>query len=307
MKKAIVTGANGFVGRWLVKELLNRQIEVFAVIRTPSDFFSAFPSHDLHVIYCDMEHIADLAKKIGEEEIDVFYHLAWAGSTGPERANYALQLENAKWACDAVRAAAEMKIPRFVGAGTLAEMDCGSYIPEDGTTPNGVSCYGSAKIAAHYMSKAVACQLGIEHIWAYLSNTYGVGNTTQNFVNFASKLMLSGKRASFTSGEQPYDFVYVTDTAQGLFCIGQLGKNLSSYYIGSGKVRQLKEYIQMIRDSIDPKIPLYLGEIPFHGNMLPSSVFNCDKLCQDTGYYPQVPFEEGIRQTVNWLRKEEGK
>ena len=304
MKKVIVTGANGFVGRWLVRELLDHEIEVYAIVRSPSDFLDRLQSSGLHIVYCDIGHVGELKEKIKSRDIDTFFHLAWAGSTGAERADYALQLQNAEWVCDSVKCAAEMGIGRFVGAGTLAELDCNSYIPEDGSTPNGVSCYGSAKIAAHYMSKAIACQLGIEHVWARLSNTYGVGNTTQNFVNFASKLMLSGKKAAFTHGNQPYDFVYASDTAQGLMRIGQSGKNLSTYYIGSGKILPLKEYIYMIRNAIDPDIPLYLGEIPFHGNVLPESAFDCQKLCLDTGYQAEISFEEGIRQTVDWLRTE---
>lgn len=305
MKKAIVTGANGFIGKWLVKELVEHHVMVYAIVHTPSKCFSNIPSDMLHVISCDMEHIDELKEKIQEKDLDVFFHLAWAGSTGSARSDYSLQLQNVKWTCDAVRVASQLGIHKFVGAGTLAEIDCNSYIPEDGSTPNGVSCYGSAKIAAHYMSKAIASQLKIEHVWAYLSNTYGEGNQTQNFVNFASKLMLSGQKAAFTSGEQPYDFVYVSDSAQGLRCIGESGKNMCSYYIGSGKAKQLKEYIYMIRDAIDPKIKLYLGEIPFHGNMLPDTVFSCEKLCKDTGYSPRVPFEEGIRETIEWLRKGE--
>lgn len=306
MKKAIVTGANGFVGKWLLSELSQHEVNVYAVVRNLQSL-SDIKSDFIHPVICDLEHLDSLPNYVKDEEIDTFFHLAWAGSTGPQRADENLQLQNVKWTCDAVRVAQKMHVRRFVGAGSLAEFDCNAYISEDGSTPNAVSCYGSAKIAAHYMSKAIACQLGIEHVWAYLSNTYGIGNRTQNFVNFAAQLMLSGKRASFTSGEQTYDFVYASDTAQGLYCAGEHGKNMSSYYIGSGRKLKLKQYIEMIRDSINPEIPLYLGEIPFHGKMQPDEVFDCEKLCNDTGYSPKIPFEKGIRWTVDWIRETEAK
>lgn len=302
MKKALVTGANGFVGKWLVKELVDHQIEVFAVVKNEQSEIDGLLLPNVKILYCDLEHLDQIADQISDRDIDVLFHLGWAGSTGPDRADYALQLRNAKWTCDAVQLAQKMKIRRFVGAGTLAELDCSAYIGEDGSVPNAVSCYGSAKIAAHYMSKAIACKLGVEHVWAYLSNTYGVGNRTQNFVNFASNLMLSGKRAAFTSGEQPYDFVYVSDIAQALRLLGDKGHSQYAYYIGSGRNLQLKEYIKMIRDSIDSEIPLYLGEVPFHGKYLPKEAFDCQKLCDHTGYRPQISFEEGIRLTVAWLK-----
>ena len=205
---------------------------------------------------------------------------------------------------DAVNAAAAIGCKRFVGAGTLAEYDVNAYSPIDGSTPNTVSDYGVAKIAAHYMSKAECNHLGLEHLWAYLSNTYGVGNYTSNFINFASKTMLSGKPANFTLGEQTYDFVYITDIAYGLFCIGEKGVANRAYYIGSTKPQKLKEFICLIRDSIDPSIELHLGAVPFNGVSQPSETFDCTKLVQDTGYCPGISFEQGIRITVAWIREQ---
>lgn len=299
MKKALVTGANGFLGSLLVKKLIEKDISVIAADRIgcnnnidPKAKFVDF----------DMKDFSQLKNKLSGADIDMIFHMAWHGSSGPERANYALQLENVKYTCDAVTFAAETGIKRFVGAGTLAQMDCLAYIGEDGSTPNAVSCYGSAKTAAQHMSKAVANSLDVEHIWCFISNTYGVGNTTNNFVNFACKKMLSGERASFTSAEQNYDFVYITDTINGLYLCGKSGKNNHSYYIGSGKARKLKNYIIKMRDEIDPDIPLYFGEVPFNGKSLPIDAYDCSSIMKDTGYIPQVDFEDGIAKTVDWLR-----
>ena len=255
-------------------------------------------------MYNNLSDMNALTKKIDERDFDVFFHLAWSGSTGPERSDYKLQLKNVEYTLDAVNVAAKLGCKKFVGAGTLAEYDCNSYIPLDGSTPNAVTCYGTAKIACHYMSKAECNRLGIEHTWAYLSNTYGIGNRTQNFVNFALKTMITGKPANFTPGEQPYDFVYVSDTAKGLYCIGEQGKNNHDYYIGSNKATKLKEFIYKIRDAVDTNIQLNLGAVPFNGVELPESVFDCTKLIKHTGYSPSVSFDDGIKTTVEWLKNE---
>lgn len=75
MKKAIVTGANGFIGKWLVKELVEHHVMVYAIVHTPSKCFSNIPSDMLHVISCDMEHIDELKEKIQEKDLDVFFTL----------------------------------------------------------------------------------------------------------------------------------------------------------------------------------------------------------------------------------------
>lgn len=300
MKKALVTGANGFLGSLLTEKLLENGVEVIAADLKGCN--NNIPNKAQFVSF-DMKDFSSLKEQINDTNIDTIYHMAWIGSSGPARADYALQLDNVKYTCDAVKVAAEMGIKRFVGAGTLAQMDCMAYIGKNKSTPNGVSCYGSAKIAAQYMSKAQANSNQIEHIWCYISNTYGIGNTTMNFVNFASKKMLSGERASFTAAEQNYDFVYITDTINGLYLCGKSGKPNCSYYIGSGRARQLKEYLKVIRNTIDPTIPLHLGEVPFNGVSLPIEAFNCDNITADTGYSAKVAFEDGIVKTIEWLKE----
>lgn len=303
MKSAIVTGANGFIGSAVIKELLRNNVNVCAIVhknhkdKLPED-------SNLNIISCELDNISDLAGQIEKNKFEVFYHFAWTGSTGNARADYNLQLKNAEWTVDAVNLAGELGCKRFVGAGTLAEHDVQAYSPVDGSVPNTVSHYGTAKIAAHYMSKAECSRLGIEHLWAYLPNTFGIGNYTSNFINFAAKIMITGKRADFTPGEQLYDFLYISDTAYGLYCIGLDGKKNCSYYIGSLKYRKLKEYIKLVRDAIDPAIQLNLGAIPFNGITQPEELFDCSKLVNDTGYRPKITFEEGLKKTIPWIREQ---
>lgn len=302
MKSVIVTGANGFVGCALVKELLSRNIKVCAVVR--NNRTDRLPNHPLlKIVSCEMDNIGDLYKLIKPEQYEVFYHLAWAGSTGNDRSDYSLQLMNTKWSLDSVNAASLCGCKTFVGAGSLAEFDVNAYTPTDGAKPNSVSHYGTAKIATHYMTKAECNKVGINHLWAYLTNTFGIGNFTSNFVNFAAKLMITGQPANFTPAEQPYDFLYVSDTAYGLYCIGKSGKNNNSYYIGSLQHRRLKEYIELIRNAINPYIIINFGVIPFNGVIQPDSTFDCSKIVRDTGFKPAISFEEGLRITIPWIRK----
>lgn len=304
MNSAIVTGANGFVGSALLRELSDHDVSVIAVIKdNREDITSIENLPGVQIIYCEMDNLYALPLMISKTP-DVFYHLAWAGSTGPVRGDYDLQLKNIHWTLDAVNAAKSIGCHKFVGIGTLAEFDVNAYTPLEGSTPNAVSCYGAAKIAAHYMSKAECNRLGIDHVWARLTNIYGIGNYTSNFVNFAAKIMLTGQPANFTTGEQMYDFAYIDDIAQGLYCLGENGKKNVAYYVGSTKPAKLKEFIRIIRDEIDPTISLHLGAVPFHGVAHPENVFDCSRLVEDTGYQPRILFRDGIKKTVPWIRKQ---
>lgn len=306
MKKALVTGSNGFIGTNLLRWLSKSGVEILAVVKNRQERVSEIENlPGVRIVYCSLDEITKLPELIPDRDIDCCIHLAWAGSSGDARADYELQLQNVKYALDTVVAISQMNIKRFVGAGTLAEKDVLNYHPTDGSTPNAVSIYGIAKISMHFMTKAKCSQLGIEHIWCYLSNTYGVGNTTNNFINMACQRMLQGQRASFTAATQLYDFVYITDTVRAIFFAADKGKKNTAYYLGSTNPRPLKEYIHLIRDAIDPSIQLYLGEVPFNGIPLSLSDYDATKLVDDTGFSPSLSFEEGIKKTVDWLKKKE--
>lgn len=305
MKKAIVTGANGFIGTNLLKLMSDAGIQIFAIVRSEnSDVGKIASLPGVKIIYCELEKIDKLKELILDRDIDVCIHLAWEGSSGDARGNYELQLRNVEHSLKVVDTISQMGVKRYVGAGTLAEKDVLNYHSTDGATPNVVSIYGIAKMTSHFMTKAECTKLGVEHLWCYLSNTYGVGNTTNNFVNMASKKMLKGEHAAFTAGEQIYDFVYITDTVRALLAVAEKGKKNTAYYLGSTKQRKLKEYITIIRDAIDSNIELFLGEIPFNGIPLEASAYDTTKLVQDTGYKPTIDFEEGIKHTIDWLKQE---
>lgn len=57
-----------------------------------------------------------------------------------------------------------------------------------------------------------------------------------------------------------------------------------------------------LRDVIDPSIQLNFGAVPFNGVLQSESAFDCKQLVQDTGYQPEIEFEDGITDTIAWLR-----
>lgn len=298
MKKALVTGANGFIGRALVKELMDNGVEVIALSRQDKGLFP----ETVRFISCDLNNCEQLFDIIPDRDIDTIFHMAWEGASGASRADYNLQLRNAAITCNIVKAASRMGIRKFVGAGTLAQYECHACAEENNMFPPPTSCYASAKIAAQYMSKAISNAEGIEHVWAVISNSYGINDTTTNFVNTTVKKMLLGERLSFTPAEQNYDFVYITDMIHGIYLCGKNGKANNSYYIGSGAARPLKEFIEVIKNAVDPNIQLHFGEIKYNGKSLSMEALSCKHIFEDTGYAPQVRFEDGIVKTVEWLK-----
>jgi nucleoside-diphosphate-sugar epimerase len=162
--------------------------------------------------------------------------------------------------------------------------------------------YGMGKHIAHCMCKAVAADIGIDLLWPMITNAYGVGELSPRFVNTTLRKIINGEPLQFTAGTQNYDFVYVTDVARAFYAVAQDGVPFKEYIIGSGNARPLREFILEMQQALAPDaVPLF-GDVPFTGTNLPLSAFDTSELEQDCSFKPLVPFAEGTRMTMEWLK-----
>ena len=302
MKKAIVTGAIGFVGGATLRELLHHGYEVWAVGH--QDHFSNVPEDpNVHKVSCDLAEMKTLPEKIPTGEYDLFYHFAWAGSAGPARADTALQLNNVQWTVDALRAAKELGCRRFVCAGSIVEHETMAAAYTQGNRPGMGYIYGSGKLAAHTMCMSVAANIGIELVWPEITNAYGIGERSPRLVNTTIQKCIRGEVPQFTAGTQNYDFVYIDDVARAFRLIGEKGKPFHEYLIGSSSARPLRQFLKEMQQAIAPELTFAFGDVPFTGVDLPLSRFDCTETERDTGFRAEVSFAEGCKRTCDWWHK----
>ena len=303
MNKAIVTGANGFVGTALCRELCKQGIQVIAVVRNKTEFIHKTKDlPGLTVVCSDLSRFRNLAETIPDRDIDILYHLAWEGSAGALRGDCDVQMDNVRYTCDTVNACADMGVKRFVFAASIVEYEINAVMSTE-VTPEINTLYASAKTTADHMARAIAGSLGIDYIRAVISNIYGPGEMSPRLVNTTLKKMLLGEHCAFSAGEQMYDFIYIDDAVRAFAAIGEKGKANRTYYVGSQEPQKLKYFLIEMKNQIDPETEIGLGEIPFHGISLSYEEFDRNAVRNDTGFVPQVSFAEGIRNTVDWLRE----
>lgn len=304
MKKVIVTGANGFVGSALVKELVKNDVEVLAM---------DIPGCNGNLPVCDkvkflplaLDNISGLKDLIDDRDFDCFYHFAWAGSAGAARADTKLQLQNAQWTIDCLRAAKEVGCKKFVAAGSIMEHETMAAAFASDNKPGLGYIYGSGKLVAHTMAMSVAADIGIDLVWAEITNAYGVGELSPRMVNTTIRKVIKGEEPQFTAGTQNYDFVYIDDVAKAFYLIGKNGKPFNEYLIGSSNAKPLKEFLLEMKAAIAPDLNFIFGDIPFTGINLPLEKYDCSKTEKDTGFKAQISFGEGCRRTMEWLKQVE--
>lgn len=260
--RAIVTGATGFLGMALCEELLQNGYEVAAVARPGSARLERLQAlqadvGQLQIVECALEELPKLAQRTGRA--DVFYHLAWNGSSGGERNEFDIQYSNIKYTGEAVRAAKACGCGRWIGAGSQAEYGVVlGTAKEEVTVPKPFMMYGAAKTAAYQMGRVLAEQEDIEFVWPRIYSVYGVGENPGTLVNYVIETLQNGGTPELSPCENRWNFMYITDCARALVLLGTCKNAAGVYHIASEDTRVLREFVEEIREITAP-----LGQLQF--------------------------------------------
>ena len=297
MKRVIVTGANGFIGSSLIKKLVTHNVEVVAVDITFAG--DRIPASDL-ITRVESCVDATLAEKLPEVEYDAFYHLAWRGVNGTEKANPSIQLANIQMAIDCADICKKIGAKKLLCAGTVAENATYS-LPALRQTSGGMM-YGVAKHACRLIVEDYCKNIGLPFVWMQFSNIYGVGNKTGNLVSYTLGELMAGKEATFGPAQQPYDFIYVDDLIEAVYRLGGNETQRAFYYIGSGRPRILREYLLRIGELAGRADKVCIGIRPDDGIKYSMEMFSNGTLVEEIGDYVSTDFDNGIRKTIEWLK-----
>lgn len=299
MQKVVITGGTGFIGSWLVEDMLEQSIEVIMLVRDTR--WCKFQGRDqVTVIQYDSQEFLDLKNK--DNGIDAFYHLGWGGVATQDKNDCSIQMENIAFSMKMLDYAHDIGTKKFIGIGTVAEYSfCESIMDVNAKqTPNDM--YGAAKTAVHYLLETRARLLKMPFIWTVIPSTFGEGRRDNNIITYTILSLLRGEKPEFGYLTQMWDFLYVKEVVRALRYIGKKGLAEKTYAIGSGVFKPLKDYIVTIRDIIDPSLELGIGAKPALSDKVFSSCVSIYDLTKDTGFVPEISFEEGIRKTIDYYR-----
>lgn len=300
MKKVIVTGANGFIGTSLVKKLCSEKIKVYAIIKDQNEDISEIASlENITIVYCDLAQIEKLPQIISDRNFDVFYHLAWIGSAGILRSNYEIQLDNVKYSCSAAKAAKDLNCRRFLCSGTITERIVDT-ICDNSLMYSQNLIYGICKKTTRTLLTVYCRSIDLDFVWMQFSNIYGPYNKSGNLISYTLNEIFCGRIPEFSSGEQPYDFIYIDDVIRAVYLLGEKDLNKDFYFIGSGSSRNLKDYLLNVPKIIGNNVQIAIGKRPEDGLKYRSEWFDINDLTADTGFNVEYTFEEGIKKTVEW-------
>lgn len=307
MKRVVITGATGMIGSTLARLCVQAGYDVVALARTSSARIGNLKGmRGVRIVDFDVANLqAVSARDIAPT--DIFFHLAWVGTSPSTRGLLQSQVDNVSHTLEAVQLAARLGCSVFVGTGSQAEYGRveGDLRPD--TPPFPETGYGVAKLCAGQMSRLACGDLGIRHEWARILSVYGPRDVSHSMVMSVIRDAVSGVSPRCTKGEQLWDYLYCDDCARALLAMAERGRDGAVYPVGSGVQRPLKEYILDICQAAGTGVTPDFGAIAYQPKQVMRLRADISPLTSDTGFSPEIAFGEGVQRTIEWYKENQAR
>jgi UDP-glucose 4-epimerase len=304
VKRLCIIGGAGFIGSHLVRLLIpSRSITVIGRNPAPTRPLPAEIQY-LAGDYGDGYFLRGALQRM--DEVIVLAHSTVPKTSFDEPVSDILS--NLPTAVTLFETAAEYGIKKLVfvsSGGTVYGKSSAFPIVEEHAT-NPISPYGITKLAIEKYALMYKELKQLPALCVRPANAYGEGQfpfSGQGFVAAAIASVLK-QRDIVIFGEEGTirDYIHVADVASGIAAALEHGVPGSCYNIGTGVGRSNRDVVKAITPfaeaaGLAPKIAVQ----PSRSFDVPVSVLDSSKLAGETGWKPEVPFEEGIARTWRWL------
>ncbi len=301
LKTAVVTGATGFIGKALTKELLNMGFEVYGIGRSNNKFTDLISYAKFHKIVLDFEHYDDIYEILKDKKIDIFFHASYRGVNGAEKSDYTIQLQNLNAACITVLQAAKLQCKKYIYIGSVDEYEVAKLPDIEFSIPTHSRIYAAIKYSSEVIGKTLAYENHLEYSAALLVLTYGEGNATNILPNMMIKNSLLKQNINLITGNDYFDMIYINDAIRGIINVALHGKAYESYFIGHETLHTFREIVEKMSEILDSNIALNFGAYPDPSYTFDYCSVDRSKLFRDTGYKCEYNLEQAIVNTKRWL------
>ncbi len=302
MPKVLVTGGAGFIGSHLAEALLRGGAQVTVVDDLSTGRRAYVPrAAKFFKLGIQSPKLRELVRRL---EPNYICHLAAQRSVVRAQADAAADAEvNIVGSLNLLEAVRAIKLKKFLFVSTA-----GVYgEPEQLPTPETAELRPSSPyaMAKHVVEQYLGYyeQLGIPTVVVRPANVYGPRQDASGeggVVAIFCRQLLHGEALTIVGhGQQTRDFVYVTDVAAGM--VAALHDGRGSYNLATSHELTVRE-LAIRLGSIAGQVPR-VAYLPPRAHDLPRSSLSSEHARRELSWQPEVPLEDGLRQTLRWFKE----
>ena len=286
--RVLVTGAAGFIGAHVVRELLASGHEPIAVVRPGGASERLDDVRDRCVVSeADVADRGSMADLIRTHELQALVHLAWY--TEPGRYRTAVPENVASLAATAalLATAADVGCRRVVLGGTCLEYLASAQRP----------IYDASKRAAHELGEGFA-EAGLKVVCGHVFYLYGPLENERRVLPTVIRSVLAGKPIATTTGSQSRDYLHVADVAAGFVALAT-SSTVGGVDICSGSLVTLADVLRIIGEETGRPDLIRIGELGPPGDPGYAAAGDAGPL-RALGWDPRRDLRAGMRETIRW-------
>ncbi|MFO0902209.1 MAG: NAD(P)-dependent oxidoreductase [Pirellulales bacterium] len=295
MKRVLITGARGFIGRYCLEPLQRRGYQVTAATSSrdlPRGTGAEWRTADL----LDPAQTAQLIEEVRPTHL---LHLAWFAKPGV----YWNAAENLQWleaSQSLLSCFQRCGGRRVVGAGTCAEYAESSGVYHERSTPAAPnSLYGRCKNALRHNLEGLSKATGLSAAWGRVFYLYGAEGPLEKFPQSVVASVVRGLPALCTHGRQVRDFLDVRDAADAFVALLDCQVE-GTVNIGSGRGRRLAEIAMRLAERCGRPDLLRLGALPARTNEPAVIIADTMRLRDEVGWRPRIDIEQGLDELADF-------
>jgi nucleoside-diphosphate-sugar epimerase len=304
---ALVTGAGGFIGANLCRQLLRDGHSVHAVVRPGADTWRlAGIRRDITLHRLDLRDAEAVRATVGTVRADWAFHLAAHGAYSWQSDPDAIVTTNAEAAARLVDLAGAGAFEAFLQAGSTAEYGFKDHPAHESEPVEPRGTYAVSKAAATRYARTVSVACGAHIVTLRLGTAYGPWEDPRRLMPTLATLGLLRRLPPLTDPGTVRDFVFVDDVCAA-FTRAAGATHLergSVFNIGSGTATSLAELVDLVRSefAIDGR-PRWSTMAP-RGWDTVLCVADCTRAEQMLGWRPRLSLAEGLRALADWLKRD---
>ena len=314
-QKILVTGADGFIGSHLVEALLDKGCQVRAFVYYNSfnswgwlDTFSKDKLDKIDVVAGDIRDPNGVRKAM--QGIDMVFHLAALIAIPFSYHSPDSYVDtNIKGTLNVLQAARDSGCKRVLITSTSEVYGTAQYVPIDEHHPfQGQSPYSATKIGADRIAESFYRSFNTPVTIVRPFNTYGPRQSARAVIpTIVTQLLADATEIKLGSIHPTRDFNYVKDTIAGFIAIAETQSTIGEEInIASQQEISIGELAREIIDQINPTATIAADDIRMRPEKseVERLLGSNEKICRLTGWKPEHPLKNGIRETIEWFRDE---